>query len=74
MKTFEIRVPYSETVYSWTTYLVEADSREEAGEILLKDYHLYYYNEEADYSDHFTQFWDDEVWIEHEIDGAEEVA
>jgi hypothetical protein len=64
MKKFTIKVPYRETVYGWTTYLVEADSREEAREILLKDDHLYYYDEEADHSDHYTQFWDDAEWEE----------
>lgn len=64
MKKFEIKVPYSETVYGWTTYLVEADSLEEAREILLKDDHLYYYDEEVDHSDHYTQFWDDAEWEE----------
>ena len=59
MKKFEIRVPYSETVYGWTTYLVEADSLEEAREMLLKDDYLYYYDQEEEYSDHYTQFWDD---------------
>ena len=66
MKKFEIRVPYSETVYGWTIYLVEADSREEAREILLKDDYLYYYDEEAEQSDHYTQFWDDAEWKEKE--------
>jgi hypothetical protein len=46
MKMFEIRVPYSETVYGWTTYHVEADSLEEAREMLLKDDYLYYYDQE----------------------------
>ena len=69
MKKFEIRVPYSETVYGWTTYRVEADSREEAREILADCMyqaigHLYYYDQEADHSDHYTQFWDDAEWEE----------
>ena len=55
MKKFEIRVPYSKTVYGWTTYLVEADSREEARKILL---------EESDQSDHYTQFLDAAEWEE----------
>ena len=59
MKKFEIRVPYSETVYGWTTYLVEADSLEEAREMLLKDDYLYYYDQEEGNIDHYTQFWDD---------------
>ena len=66
MKKFTIKVPYSETVYGWTTYLVEADSREEAREILLNDENLYYYDEETDHSDHYTQFWDDAEWEEKE--------
>ena len=64
MKMFEIRVPYSETVYGWTTYHVEAGSLEEAREMLLKDDYLYYYDQETDHSDHYTQFWDDAEWEE----------
>jgi hypothetical protein len=73
MKKFKIEVlvslflcvPYSETVYGWTTYhVLEADSLEEAREMLLKDDYLYYYDQETDHSDHYTQFWDDAEWEE----------
>ena len=64
MKMFEIRVPYSETVYGWTTYLVEADSLEEAQEMLSNDDSPHYYDQETDHSDHYTQFWDDAEWEE----------
>lgn len=64
MPKYEIKVPYRETVYGVTTYCLEADSKESAREMLAEDDYLYYYDQEADHSDHYEQFWDDAEWEE----------
>lgn len=65
MPKFEITVPYRETVHGVTTYRLEADSKEKAIEMLQEsDGYLYYYDQEADHSEHYEEFWDDAEWEE----------
>ena len=64
MKKFEIRVPYDEIVYGTVTYVVLADTNEEAEALLERDKGAYHYDIEPDYSEHWEERWDDAEWEE----------
>ena len=57
MKEFVFNVPYKETVTGITTFVVEADSLEEATNKLNKESYIYYYDSEQDSSDDYEEFW-----------------
>ncbi len=57
MKEFVFNVPYKETVTGITTFVVEADSLEEATNKLNKEAYIYYYDSEQDSSDDYEEFW-----------------
>ena len=50
MKKFKIEVPFSETVYGTVTYVVIADTKEEAEALLERDKGEYHWDLEQDYS------------------------
>jgi hypothetical protein len=64
MKKFEIKVPYSETVYGTATYVVIADTKEEAEALLERDKGEYHWDLEQDYSENYEEHWDDAEWEE----------
>jgi hypothetical protein len=64
MKKFEIRVPYNEIVYGTLTYVVIADTKEEAEALLERDKDEYYYDSEQQYSEHCEEHWNDAEWEE----------
>lgn len=64
MRLFEIKVPYSETVYGTATYHVEAETEQDAKDALLEDDYLYYYDSETDYSENYQLFFDDLSLVE----------
>ena len=66
MKKFEIKVPYRETVYGTVTYIVDAETKEEAKAFIEKDSYPYYWDMEEEGSDHFEEYWDDAEWEEQE--------
>ena len=64
MKTFKIKVPYSEMSYGTVTYAVIADTKEEAEALLERDKGEYYWDTEQDYSENYEEHWDDVEWEE----------
>jgi hypothetical protein len=64
MKTFKIKVPYSEMSYGTVTYAVIADTKEEAEALLERDKGEYYWDTEQEYSEHWEEHWDDVEWEE----------
>jgi hypothetical protein len=66
MKKFTIKVPYSEMTYGTTTYVVWADTKEEAEALIEKDSYTYYYDTEQHYSEYYDECWDDAEWKEEE--------
>lgn len=64
MKTYEVRVPYSETVYGEQIYIIDAETKEDAERELLENDYVYHHDWEATESDHFTLFWDNAEWEE----------
>jgi len=59
MKEFVFTVPYKETVIGWTTFVVEADSLDEATNKLNKEAYMYHVDSEQDTSDDYEEFWDE---------------
>ena len=57
MKEFVFNVPYKETVTGLTTFVVEADSLDEATTKLNKEAYLYYVDSEQDSCDDYEEFW-----------------
>ena len=57
MKYFTFEVPYRETVFGTTTFLVEADSEQEARELMDKESYKYYWDSEQDCSDNYEEFY-----------------
>jgi DNA-dependent RNA polymerase auxiliary subunit epsilon len=57
MKYFTFEVPYRETVYGTTTFLVEADSEQEARELMDKESYKYYWDSEQDCADNYEEFY-----------------
>ena len=57
MKEFVFNVPYRETVTGMTTFVVEADSLDEATNKLNKEAYMYYVDSEQDSSDDYEEFW-----------------
>jgi hypothetical protein len=69
MKKFKIEVPFSETVYGTVTYVVIADTKEEAEALLERDKGEYYYdtyNGYIGYAENYEEHWDDAEWEEQE--------
>ena len=64
MKKFKIEVPFSETVYGTVTYVVIADTKEEAEALLERDKGAYHWDTERDYSENYEEHWDDVEWEE----------
>lgn len=64
MTKFKIKVPYRETVYGTVTYVVDADTKEEAEAFIETDSYMYHYDSEQDYADHYEEHWDDAEWEE----------
>ena len=64
MKRFKIEVPFSETVYGTVTFVVIADTKEEAEALLERDKGEYYWDTEQDYSENYEEHWDDVEWEE----------
>ena len=66
MKKFKIEVPFSETVYGTVTYVVIADTKEEAEALLERDKGEYYCDAymDHDYSENYEEHWDDAEWEE----------
>lgn len=59
MKHFTFAVPYRETVYGMTTYVVEAKSEEEARMLMDKEAYKYYWDSEQDCSENYEEFYSD---------------
>jgi hypothetical protein len=66
MKKFTIKVPYSEVTYGTVTYVVWADTKEEAEALMEKDSHTYHYDMEQDYAEYYDECWVDAEWKEEE--------
>lgn len=64
MKKFKIKVPYSEMSYGTVTYVVNADTKEEAEALIETDSYTYHYDSELDYSEYYDECWDDAEWEE----------
>ena len=62
MKKFTTKVPYSEMTYGTVTYVVWADTKEEAEALIEKDSHIY--DMEQDYAEYYDENWDDAEWEE----------
>ena len=65
MKKFKIEVPFSETVYGTVTYVVIADTKEEAEALLERDKGEYYYDAYMDH-DYSENYEDDPYGCEYE--------
>lgn len=59
MKYFTFEVPYRETVYGMTTFVVEAKSEDEARQLMDKESYKYYWDSEQDSSDNYEEFYSD---------------
>jgi hypothetical protein len=64
MPRFKIKVPYSEMSYGTVTYVVNADTKEEAEALIETDSYTYHYDTEQDYSEYYDECWDDAEWEE----------
>lgn len=68
MTYFTFEVPYRETVYGTTKYVVEATSEEEARSLMDKESYKYYWDSEQDSSDNYEEFYSDiELTEVHEV-------
>jgi hypothetical protein len=65
MKKFKIKVPFSEMVYGTVTYVVIADTKEQAVGSLIRDKGAYHWDTERDYSENYDECWDKAEWEEH---------
>ena len=57
MKYFTFEVPYKETVYGTTTFVVEANSETEARALMDKESYKYYWDSEQEYSDYYEEYY-----------------